>query len=488
MIPAAIRLRPYVLPAVLLVLALFMGLTNLGGYLMNDDEGAYLYDAWRTSLGDVPYRDFFVSQTPLSIGLAAVLFKVAGPSVWTARALSFLFVLGTALLIYGASRKYFRFNRELSLLVAGVFLFTKHVYFLGRTFMPDTAMLFLATAALYFALAAEDAAPGRRRRPSFLFGVLAGLAALAKLNAVLIMAGYMVFLIFLWAKKMDKPAAVLDRLYRAALGFILTFGLFYGLMLVFIPGTYQATLGFHLAKERVALSELAVLPFSRLVHFAGNHNYGVMALAVAGMFLAPLFKERKRALLFFVMLAVLVQILIPGTFYLRYVIFALVPLAFYFGDGVIGIGSRPKSRLFLLPGAAVLLLLCLGPTFSMKKLRAYDQDTRTLAAVVQSNTSPADYIFGDDPGINFLAGRNCPPRLVDVSGAMTGSGQITAADIRIECDRHAVKMILVEKGPGAHHLKNLKDYDRFQAYLDSAYELVGTLPREFLQVDVYKRK
>jgi hypothetical protein len=220
----------------------------------------------------------------------------------------------------------------------------------------------------------------------------------------------------------------------------------------------------------------------------GNHNYGLIPLAVAGMFFAPLFKDRKRALLFFVMLAVLVQVFIPGTFYLRYIIFALVPLALFFGDGVIGIGSRPTARPFLFPVAAVLILLCLGPTFSMKKLRAYDRDTRTLAAVVQSNTSPADYVFGDDPGINFLAGRICPPRLVDVSGAMTVSGQITAADIRVECDRYAVKMILVERGSAAHHLKNLKDYERFQAYLDSAYELVGTLPREFLQVDLYKRK
>ncbi|MCX6563209.1 MAG: hypothetical protein NTU60_06340, partial [Candidatus Aminicenantes bacterium] len=104
------------------------------------------------------------------------------------------------------------------------------------------------------------------------------------------------------------------------------------------------------------------------------------------------------------------------------------------------------------------------------------------------NTSAGDYVFGDDPGINFLARRPCPPRLVDVSGAMTRSGQITAADIYANCERHEVKFILVEKGKSAHHLKNLKDYAQFQSYLDRAYELVGTMPREFLQVDIYRRK
>ena len=482
------RPRSYVLPALLLVLALFMGFYNLGGYLLNDDEGTYLYGAWRVSLGDVPYRDFFLSQTPLGFGFVAVLFKIFGPTVWGARALSYLFILGTAYLIYLASRKFFKFNKELSLLAAGVFLFTKHIYFLGRMFMPDDAMLFLSTLALYFALKAEQAAPRKGTSPAFLFGAFAGLAALTKLNAVLLPAGYALFLLFLLIKKAEKPAELLRKALVPALGFLLTFGLFYGLMLIFIPGTFEATFGFHLAKERAAVLELARLPFLRLVQFVGNHNYGLIPMAVAGMFLAPLFKDRKRALLFFVMLVVLAQVFLPGTFYLRYVIFALVPLAFFFGDGVVGIGARTKARSFVFPVAAVLILLCLGPTFSLKKLRAYDHDTRTLAAVVRDNTAAGDYVFGDDPEINFLARRPCPPRLVDVSGAMTRSGRITAADIRADCERYEVKFILVEKGQSAHHLKNLKDYAQFQSYLDRAYELVGTMPREFLQVDVYRRR
>ena len=70
----------FFLSAALIGLALFWGFYKPGGYLMNDDEGAYFCGAWRVSLREVPYRDFFVSQTPLSFYLGAALFKVFGSS------------------------------------------------------------------------------------------------------------------------------------------------------------------------------------------------------------------------------------------------------------------------------------------------------------------------------------------------------------------------------------------------------------------------
>ena len=474
--------------AALAGLALFMGFYNLDGNLMNDDEGAYLYSAWRVGLGEVPYRDFFVSQTPLSLYFAAVVFKLFGPSVWGARALSYLFILGTAYLISRASKKFFKFPAGLSCLAAAVFLFTKHIYFLGRTFMPDGAMLFFSTAALSFALESEtDAPPQCQRRSVFLFGVFSGLAALAKLNAVLLIGGYAFYLVFLISRKVDNPRSIIKKALLAAAGFFLTFGLVYILMLIFVHGTYRATLGFHLAKEKTAAASFASLVLTRLIQFVGNHNYGLVLLAVSGMFSRPVFKDRKRSLLFFMALGALAQIFIPGTFYLRYAVFALVPLTFFLGDGVTGIDSLKKAKYFIYPIAAALILLCLAPAFKPNKFLAYDRDTRALAGYVRGNTAAGDYIFGDDPIINFLARRTCPPRLVDVSGAMTRSGQITAADIRAECERYQVKLILVEKGPSAHHLKNLKDYSQFQAYLAQSYDFAGTMPREFLMVDVYRR-
>jgi 4-amino-4-deoxy-L-arabinose transferase-like glycosyltransferase len=482
------RLLNILIPAVLIALVLFMGLYNLGGDLMNDDEGTYLYASWRVSLGEIPYRDFFVAQMPLSLYVTAGLFRLFGPEVWLARAVSFLLLLGTGFLIYGTSIKFFGFSRNLSLAIAGLFLLTKHVYFLGRIFMPDSYMIFFCAAALYFALKAEHRAPVIQQKwAMFLFGIFSGLAVLAKFNGILLFGGYLVYSIFLLVRKMERPRDLLQNILVSSAGFLLTFGLIYGLLLIFVPGTYQATLGYHLAKENAAAS-LAALPFLRLGQFVGNHNYGLIPIALIGIFFGTVFKERKRSLLLFTTVAFLSLAFVPGKFYLRYIVFALVPLTFFFGDGIRLIGSKKRLRLFAFPVVIALVLLSLGPTFNLEKLRAYDNGTRTLASYVREETMPGDYVFGDDQGINFYAERPCPPRLADVSEATTSSGQVTSADIRNECDRYSAKLIFVEKGASAHHLKNLIDYSHFQAYLDERYEFIKTVQREFLEVDIYRRK
>ena len=481
------KIPSFLLPAGLIAMALIMGFANLGGWLMNDDEGAYLYGAWRVSLGEVPYRDFFVSQTPLGFYIAAGLFEIFGPTIVAARILSYICLLGASFLIYYALRTYFGFGRNPSLLTAFIWLFTKHNYVLGRMFMPETPMIFFSTAALALALKAESAAePGKRNGALFLFGLFAGLAAMTKLNAILILFGYGLFTVYLWIRKFEGFRRLRARLIWPWAGFALSFILPFVVILVFVPGAYRATIGFHLAKEKGAVSFLAPV-LTRLGQFVGNHDYGLVPVAVVGVIFGWL-KDRKRALLLFTTCAVLLQIFIPGTFYLRYIVFALVPLAFFFADGLDVIRSWKKGRWFAGPVAAALILLCLAPSFNPRKLVAYDNGTRALAAFVQRETKPGDYVFGDDPGINFLARRPCPPGLVDVSGAMTRSGQVTAADIKAECERTAAKLILVETAGPAHHLKNLKDYPAFQAYLDESYDRIGVMPREFLVVDVYRRR
>jgi 4-amino-4-deoxy-L-arabinose transferase-like glycosyltransferase len=474
--------------AVLLALALFMGLWNLGGWLMNDDEGTYLYDAWRTSLGEVPYRDFFLSQTPFGIYLGGAAFMVFGPSVIAARALSFVFILGAAVLIGLAARRFFALPPLLALAAAGIFFFTKHIYFLGRTFMPDVAMIFFSAAALYFGLKSEsDRAHRFSPAPVFLFGAAAGLATLTKLNAALLLAGYGIFLVFLAARRLETWIVALKKGLYAAAGFFVAFGLPFGLMMAFVPGTYAGTIGFHLAKEKAAEPFLALI-LGRFASLIGNHNYGLIPIALAGMILIPALKDRKRALAASLLLSSLAPLFLPGTFYLRYLVFAFAPLALFFGDGLRELFRLRSGRPAWIALAAVLVLLSLAPSFSPSKLFARDMGTRELAAFVASETAPGDYVFGDDPGINFLARRPCPPGLVDVSGAMTRSGQITADDIRTECDRCGVKLILVETTGPAHHLRNLRDYSAFETYLGRSYTLVRTAQREFLGVDVYRRR
>ena len=486
MADSVVRTRSAALPLVLfIVLASVVGFYNLGGDLMNDDEGTYLYSAWRISAGDTPYSDFTLVQTPLSFLPTATLFKIAGPSVVAARALSYLFILGAALLVFASARRFLRTSPWASAAAAAMFLFTKHIFYLGRSFMPDDLMLLAAAAALYIFMRADEyGKPGAY----FAAGALTGAAALAKLNGGLVFAGFSLYLI--WAGWRNRPsigARIQNGLWISA-GFLLAFGLPFAAILAFVPGAAFQTITFHAGKRALAEGSFFTRPFARLVQFVGNHNYGLVPVAAAGAVFGRGRSKRKTALLLFAAAAPFAVLFLPGRFFIRYVVCAMLPLALLFGAGLDGLVRWKKGRIPALALAFILIVLCLGPTFQPAKLTTYDRGTRALVDYVRTHTKPGAFIFGDDPFINFLAQRPCPGRLVDVSETWTKSGLITPDDIRRECEMTQTALIFVEKGHSAHHLVSLPDFAKFQAYLDEKYHLDTVMKREFLDVEVYLRR
>ncbi len=479
------RSRFSALPLVaFIVLATVLGFYNLTGDLMNDDEGNYLYSAWRVSAGDAPYADFNLVQAPLSFWLMGGVFRIVGPSVGAARGLSYLLVLAAALFIFACSRGVLRFSSWASAAAAGVFLFSKHVFYLGRAFMPDDLMLFCGAAALYLFLRAEA---GPNRRLFFPAGALAGLAALAKLNGTLIFAGFIFYLIGTgWARRAPLRARLRDGLWTAA-GFLMSFGLPFAALLLSVPGAAYQTVLFHAGKQ-AAEGSVFSRPFVRFIQFVGNHNYGLVAAALAGGFLGPAMKNKKGALLGVSAILPLVFLFLPGRFFIRYAVFALVPLALFCAAGLEELGRPGRARRLLLPAVLVLIALGLAPTFEPSRLAGYDRGTRALAAYVGGHTNSGAFVFGDDPFINFLAQRPCPGRLADVSESWTKGGLITSEDIRRECEAAPTALIFVEKGHSAHHLVSLTDFPKFQAYLDEKFRLDAVMKREFLDAEVYLRK
>ncbi|MHB8054305.1 MAG: ArnT family glycosyltransferase [Candidatus Aminicenantales bacterium] len=473
-------------------IALVLSFLNLAGFLMNDDEGTYLYAAWRVGLGEVPYRDFSLVQAPFSFYLGAAAFRIFGPTVWPARALAVLFMLSAAGLIYLAARRYLKMKTGFALASAGIFLFNKHVFFLGRSFMPDVPMVFFGVAALFFALRAEnaEAAGGRARKAALLAGVMAGLSTLAKINGILVLAGYFVFLLIDSVRRRQKGKTAAIKAVCAAAGFAISFGIPFIVFLAFVPGTYDSLIGFHAAKDSASGFTYAALVARRLVQLVGNHNYGLAAGALAALFIGRADwgeHSRDRALLWTFAAAASIFVFLPSRFFIRYAVFAAAPLALLFGAGVEALARRKSAGRIALPILTVLVLLCLGPTLSPKKILAGDEGTRAAAAFVRENTKPGDYVFGDDPFLNFLARRPCPPRLVDVSEAMVTAGRITAADVIADCDRLPVKLVFLETGASAHHLVKLKDYPRLRNYLLDRYRAAARIRREFLNVEFFLR-
>jgi hypothetical protein len=351
------------------------------------------------------------------------------------------------------------------------------------------------------------------KRPAFLAGLFSGLAALAKLNGAILLVGYGAYLgVGLLGR--DTRRAAWANAWRAAAGFGLGFGLPFGLMLALVPETLRYTLGFHAAGGAEA-GYSAALVADRLGKLVGNHNYGLFLPALAGIWVllrrSPALAEmngsclwrldaipdkpghspaRRRSgrLLVAAAAAACLPVLLPGKYYLRYVLPAFLPLALLFAVGMQAALHRRRGRAAILAVAAVLILLGLGPTLNPAKLGDRDTGTPELARVVAEATRPGQAVFGDDPFINFLAGRPCPPRLVDVSGAMVRSGWVTAAGIEAQCEAAGVALVFVERGASAHHLAALPDRAAFQAYLDRSFRLLRSVKREFLDVDVYVRR
>jgi 4-amino-4-deoxy-L-arabinose transferase-like glycosyltransferase len=115
--------------------------------------------------------------------LSAVVYRFAGVHVWIGRAFTILFSLGTIVTLAYFGRRLFA-SATAGLCAAAFYaVFPGSVYY-GRTFMPDTAMVFFLTAALYACeRALTDVRPFRWRQVA-LPATLLALAYLAKPVAV----------------------------------------------------------------------------------------------------------------------------------------------------------------------------------------------------------------------------------------------------------------------------------------------------------------
>lgn len=81
----------------LLFLAALAYVYTLTAWRLDDDEGTYLYGAWRISLVEVIYRDFLTCVLPPFQYMAALLIRLFGPALLPIRAFSVgLTLLSTA--------------------------------------------------------------------------------------------------------------------------------------------------------------------------------------------------------------------------------------------------------------------------------------------------------------------------------------------------------------------------------------------------------
>ena len=284
------------------------------------DEGILLSFPTRIEAGDLPYRDFETFYGPASPYLVAGAFELAGPSLWTERAVGLLFRLALVLGVFLLVR---RWGDLVAACCAAVTLL-----FVGGASEADGGLAAAAFVVLTILLAATGTAAPERRRWWVAAGLAAGVAGLFRPEAAGVSTIAVVPLVW----------PVLRRAAHFAAG--LAIG-----VVPYVPLAVAA--GFDGVRENVddlrATGQARRLPLPGLTT-AGGRALVLVALALLLLVLAYLATRRARGR----HVAVLLSLVLVGALQLPYGVWR-ADEAHFIGAGLVPLAMTPLSVAVLLP-------------------------------------------------------------------------------------------------------------------------------------------
>ncbi|HID86043.1 MAG TPA: phospholipid carrier-dependent glycosyltransferase, partial [Anaerolineae bacterium] len=494
------------------LIALVIALLGLGYYLHHincwfayDDEGGYLYAAWRIGEGEMPYRDFLTPKLPLFLYPGALLLKLSGNSVLALRAASALAVTSSAFLLYLTVRRLF--GAGTALLAMALFMVHRDVYWSARFFRPEAYMLLYAAAGIY--LFARSYPQGRLGLAAS--GLLFAMATLTRLFGSLPLAGCVLFMAYdairrclgklkarswsisafsfqlLW--EIGKRALWLLVPYIALVG--AGFALFYRLT----PNFFAAILGHHLRQgSELGRSQVFLKGLRLYWSYLRGHPLFLL-LTVPALVRSFRAKDRLQALFASQIPTAAILLVLSRELGERHLVHLVPSLSALFAasltsslsGGLLQRAFGRKSRLII---AALLIALALWPSWQKNRLVASwrENDTQALAEYIQAHTEEDDYVLSDYPGINFHARRRNTPLGAGLSRGAALGGQIWGKDLIREIEEKQVKMVLVNIAQGAHQMANLRDYDGFHRYVQDHFHLAGRAIQDYRLLEVYHRE
>jgi hypothetical protein len=177
---AGLDLKRFSIPILIVLLAC---LRFCHVHLLWADEDYHLAAAINLLHGKAPYRDFWYDKPPFA---AVFYLLIGGEAGWALRMLDAVFVLTACYLAYRLARDWWGNTEGL---LAATFLSFYLAFYLPSAVIPfaaDAVMIVPHLAAIYFA----------HRRSAFWAGVFAGVAFLANIKAVLVLATCLAWLPF----------------------------------------------------------------------------------------------------------------------------------------------------------------------------------------------------------------------------------------------------------------------------------------------------
>ena len=503
---------------------------NLDAFLINDDEGSYLYAAWRIALGELPYRDFLTPQLPAFLMPGGFMMKLMGPDVWPARAFAAILCLLSGVILWFTLRRLF--GTPTALLASSALLLHPDLYLHGRTFRSDPFMLCGLMLGLYFFSLALFPGPDPRKlappRRGFLAaaGIAFGLATLAKLFGPFAMAGCIAFLLHdAWQRKRPLIGLVKD---LGVLGLSSALTLLIGIgSFMFLGGDFQA--GFTRVYEAVFKHHTAQNAGQSLwqniiegIDFYERYlrlDSKALLIFCALAMLVIAFGKRDRALNFFAwqMPTIVVFLFLSREKYARHLIYLLPALTSLFALACAKLatldGSKPKERAFGLkrpaftnvkneleswsqsPGRLIALALIaalLVPWWLLDRDHrdTWESGTRPLGDLIALLTQPDDMVFSDYSELNFYARRPTSYSAASLSAGAAGSGQIRWSKLKAEFEaagQAIPRLLVLDTDPRYAHLRFLQDEEDFRIWVAEHYGApAGHFQRHSQRYELYR--
>ncbi len=467
----------------------------LHNFRISEDEGEYLYAAWRISLGEAAYRDFTSEQMPAFIYTGGALQRLFGPTWVPLRAASITAVLATGLLTFALG---LQLHSPLVALLASVALLANdRVYAVGRVWRSDPYMLLGATLGLaLFFLAVTRPRARQRRRWLAASGLAYAVATLFKLFGLLPAGGCILYLLWNTRAQSHRRAALRDLAVfvgALALPLILTIGAFTAIQ----PDFLGQVLGHHLQQgSTLSLSATIGKGLRLFIEFA---RYQPLFLALAGAGLIYLLRRADPAARALVaqLPTALAFLFIKRGLETRYLVYLAPTLGLLWAISLIETAHRvtAHARPALAQGLAISLVLGLGvwsltPHIArdIRIARRYARRRTPVVAFLQQHTSPDDVVVSDELWLNFLAQRPTTRSAAAISEGAARIGQITGQRLLQEITETQAQAVVLDFGATGRQLTAMADFDAFYRSVQRSFSLVRLFTDDEHAIEVYLRE
>ncbi len=496
---ADVHTIPWALPlvALILIVAAWGYTRNIVLFRVPEDEGQYLYDAWRISQGEDPYRDFVTAQMPAFVYLGGLEQRLFGPTWVPLRLTSIAATLMAGMLVFALGWRLH--SAPTGLLAMMTFLVSDQVYAVGRIWRSDPYMLLGVTAGLFwFTWAVTQQPPHRRAGGLVTAGLSYAVAVLFKLFGLLPVAGCIVYLLAeAWGRaQRHRPYGrallrdLIAFLAPLALILLLTAGLFTAVQ----PDFLAQIVGHHLRQgSDTGLGSTFVKGVRLLMAFA-SYQWPFLALAGAGAVLLTRRHRPAASVLLAQLPPAVAFLLIKRDVATRYLIYLVPVLSIYWAVALIEVAqwASGRGRIALMAGA--LLAITLGGWSLWPYL---ERDARTVhrhtqlqppvVAFLREHTAPGDVVVSDQQWLNFLAQRRSTRTAAAISEGAASSGQITGAILRQEIEATSARAVVLDFGASGQQLRAMSDFDAFYRFVQTSFALVHTFTDDEQVLEVYLR-